>query len=81
LCCLLPAYNLRYGAGLDAQGKQFRDPNVKLTYVYMAAKDYMPGFNLLDLYGLLTYVGLIDTPLSVFAKLVGLTKGGANLNK
>jgi hypothetical protein len=45
----------------------------------MASKRYMPGFNILDLYGFLTYIGLVDTPISTFSKLVGLTKGGANL--
>lgn len=69
----------RYGAGLDDKGKQYRDPNVTLSNVYMASKRYMPGFNILDLYGFLTYIGLVDTPISTFAKLVGLTKGGANL--
>lgn len=71
----------RYGAGLDSQGKQYRDPNVTLTNVYMASKHYLPGFNILDLYALLTYIGLVDTPLSTFTKLIGIVKGGANLKK
>lgn len=45
----------------------------------MASKHYLPGFNILDLYALLTYIGLVDTPLGTFAKLVGIVKGGANL--
>lgn len=69
----------RYGAGLDNNGRQYRDPNVVLTNVYQASKHYMPGFNILDLYAFLTYIGLVDTPVSTFSKLVGLTKGGANL--
>lgn len=71
----------RYGAGLDDKGGQYRDPNVTLSHVYMAGRHYMPGFNILDLYAFLTYIGLVDTPSSTFAKLVGLTKGGENLTK
>lgn len=70
----------RYGAGLNRDGTAFNDPNVKLTYVYMAAKHYTPGWSILDLYGFFSFVGIVDTnPLSVFLKLVGLRRGGENL--
>jgi hypothetical protein len=70
---------VRYGAGLNKTGTAFNDPNVTLTYVYMAAKHYTPGWSILELYGFFKFVGIIDNPISVFLKLMGLKKGGENL--
>lgn len=57
----------------------FNDPNVKLTHVLYAMPSYLPGWNILDFYGLFTYIGIIDSPWSVYLKLVGIRKGGENL--
>jgi hypothetical protein len=51
LCCR------RYGAGLNKDGTAFNDPNVTLSYVYLAAKHYTPGWSILDLYGFFAFVG------------------------
>lgn len=78
---MLNCYALcRYGAGLDKTGNAFNDPNVTLTHVYMACKHYTPGWNMIDLYAFFAFIGIIDNPVSVFLKLLGLKKGGENLN-
>lgn len=64
---------------MNKEGRAFNDPNVTLTYVYLAAPHYTPGWSILDLYGFFAFVGIIDNPISVFLKLMGLKKGGENL--
>lgn len=39
----------------------------------------MPGWNILELFGFFSFVGLISDPINVYLKLVGLKKGGENL--
>lgn len=69
----------RYGAGVAPDKMSFNDPNVKLTHVLYAMPSYLPGWNILDFYALFTYIGIIDSPWSVYLKLVGIRKGGENL--
>lgn len=45
----------------------------------MAAKHYTPGWTIVDLYGFMVHVGLVDHPWGMLLKLVGLRRGGANL--
>ncbi|WIA39641.1 hypothetical protein OEZ86_005718 [Tetradesmus obliquus] len=68
---------IRYGAGVD--GDAFRDPNVKMTHIYMATKSPLPGMEVLDLYVLCMYVGFMAEMFDTLLKLVGARKGGANL--
>lgn len=49
------------------------------TQVYAAYPSYIPGWLVLDLYAFFAFIGIIDNPFSVYAKLVGLKKGGENL--
>lgn len=58
-CCFVCR---RYGGGLNKDGTAFNDPNVTLSYVYLAAKHYTPGWSILDLYGFFAFVGGILAP-------------------
>jgi hypothetical protein len=70
----------RYGAGVTSDGQGFRDPNVKMTHIYMASRTYAMDMKILDLYILCMYVGFMAEMSDTLFKLVGLRKGGANLD-
>lgn len=65
---------------MTPDGTAFRDPNVSMTHIYMASQSQVPGMCILDLYVVCMYVGFMAEMFDTLLKLVGVRRGGANLD-